>query len=155
MSDYWKCSWCSTFNEIAIGLCQCGTQRYEKSPVTGPPLGARVRTSMLPGLQGSPPKREKPQVHLEPEVRPLNITIPESAPRAEGETVTALIYSDTHFPFHDAGVLAVVQAIAEDTQPDWLIHGGDLLDCRHLSRFSKNPERKENQQDEIENTWQP
>jgi predicted phosphodiesterase len=96
------------------------------------------------------PKKQKPAVHLADTVKPLNITIPKSAPREVGNTITALIYSDTHFPFHDPDVLAVVQAIAEDTQPDWLIHGGDLLDCRHLSRFSKNPDRKDSQQDEID-----
>jgi predicted phosphodiesterase len=152
MSDLaWKCGWCHQYNDMSVGICpHCQTQRYEKSPVTGPPLGARVRTSMLPGLQGSPPKREKPQVHLEPEVRPLNITIPDAAPRNEGDTITALEWSDSHFPFQDDEVLSIVQAIAEDMQPDYMVHKGDLLDARELSRFDKDPNRKESLQDEID-----
>jgi predicted phosphodiesterase len=152
MSDLaWRCSWCGKYNDVELGKCECGTSRGNKSPVEGPPLGARVRGSMLPGLQGSPPpKREKPQINLEPEVRPLNVKIPQSAPREEGNTLTALVWSDTHFPFQDESVLAIVQAIAEDMQPDVLVHGGDLLDCYNLSRFDKDPSRKESLQDEID-----
>jgi predicted phosphodiesterase len=94
--------------------------------------------------------RAKPEVILAPHVPPLNLTIPKSAPRKEGNTITALEWGDTHVPFHDPVVLSVIQAIAEDTQPDFLIHKGDLLDCRLLSRFDKDPARKENQQDEID-----
>ena len=95
-------------------------------------------------------KRPKPEVFIADKVRPLAVKIPKAAPRSDDGNVTALIWSDTHVPFHDPEVLAVIQAIAEDTQPDFLIHGGDLLDCRHLSRFSKDPDRKESQQDEID-----
>ncbi len=150
MSDLaWRCSWCGAYNDVALGKCECGTTRGNKSPVEGPPLGSRPK-SILPGLQGPPPQKRKPEVTLEPEVRPLNITIPKAAPRAEGNTLTALVWSDTHFPFQDDDTLAIVQAIAEDMQPDFLIHGGDLLDCYSLSRFDKDPSRKESLQDEID-----
>lgn len=97
-----------------------------------------------------PAKRPKPQVELAETVRPLSVKIPKSAPRQQGKTVTALVWSDTHFPFQDESVLAIVQAIAEDMKPDFLVHGGDLLDCYSLSDFSKDPTRKETLQDEID-----
>lgn len=148
----WRCVWCGNYNDMALGRCECGTNRGSKAPIEGPPLGARVRgESILPGLKAPlPQKKEKPQVELAPEVKKLNVTIPNSAPRAEGDTVTALVWSDSHFPFQDASALAIVQAIAEDTQPDYLVHGGDLLDCYNLSRFDKDPHRKEDLQDEID-----
>lgn len=95
-------------------------------------------------------KRNKPEVILAPHVPPLNVSIPKSAPRKTGKTVTALLWGDTHVPFHDPAVLSIVQAVAEDMEPDFLVHMGDLLDCRMLSRFDKDPERKESQQDEID-----
>jgi predicted phosphodiesterase len=101
-------------------------------------------------LAGVAREKQRPTIHLAEEVRPLSVTIPDPVPREEGRTLTALEWSDSHFPFHDPNVLGIVQAIAQDTQPDFLIHKGDLLDCRHLSRFDKDPARMESQQDEID-----
>jgi predicted phosphodiesterase len=98
----------------------------------------------------SAPKKQKPQVELDAQVKSLSVKIPKSAPRKTGDTVTALEWSDSHFPFQDDGVLAIVQAIAEDMRPDFLVHKGDLLDARELSRFDKDPNRKESLQDEID-----
>lgn len=95
-------------------------------------------------------RKKKPQVELAETVRPLSVTIPDSAPRSEGDIITGFEYGDSHFPFQDNAALRIVQAIAEDTQPNFIFHKGDLLDCRHLSRFSKDPNRKESQQDEID-----
>lgn len=69
--------------------------------------------------------------------------------RVGGRFVNAFLYGDTHFPFADKRALKVVQAISVDQQPDLLCHMGDLLDCYTLSRWDKNPERKETLQDEI------
>lgn len=96
------------------------------------------------------PKKQKPQVELDAVVKPLAVKIPKSAPRKPGKTITALVWSDTHFPFQDDSVLRIVQAIAEDMQPDFLVHGGDLLDCYSLSAYDKDPSRKESLQDEID-----
>lgn len=94
--------------------------------------------------------KRKPSIELREVVKPLNVTIPKSAPRKQGNIITALLYGDTHFPFHDASALAVIQAIAEDTKPDLLVHMGDLLDGYPISRFEKDPERKATLQDEID-----
>lgn len=95
-------------------------------------------------------KRRKPVVALSEVVRPLSVSIPKAAPRKTGKTVTWFLYGDSHFPFQDDAVLAIAHAIVEDTQPDGIGHMGDLLDCYNLSRFDKDPDRKENQQDEID-----
>lgn len=123
-------------NPNICGKCRCYIPGYKNEAAEA--------------IAPKPARRPKPEVHLASEVRPLAVTIPKAAPRRTGSTVTALEWGDTHFPFHDPEVLAIVQAIAEDTQPDFLVHKGDLLDCRHLSRFDKNPARKESQQDEID-----
>lgn len=101
-------------------------------------------------LAPKPPRQPKPQVELDAVVRPLNIEIPKAVPKKTGKTITALEWSDSHFPFQDKAVLAIVQTIAKEMQPDFMVHKGDLLDCRMLSRFDKDPSRKESQQDEID-----
>lgn len=95
-------------------------------------------------------RKPKPQIAISETVKPLSVKIPKAAPRKEGKAITALVWSDTHVPFQDEAVLSVIQAIAEDMQPDFLIHGGDLLDCYSLSRYDKDPHRKETLQDEID-----
>lgn len=119
-------------------MCECGTPRGAQFPGQTD-LGCHVR-----------PKKAKPEITLEPEVKPLSVKIPKAAPRSSGNLITALLYGDTHVPHHDPSALAVIQAIAEDTKPDFIVHMGDLLDCYSLSRFDKNPERKETLQDEID-----
>lgn len=138
----WNCRFCGTVNEFASGVCQCGTVKGLQYPgQTDSSLGCKVSTRQ---------RKPRPEVTLEPTIKPLSVKIPKSAPRKEGETVTVLEWSDSHFPFHDPQVLSIVQAIAEDMQPDFLIHKGDLLDARELSRFDKDPNRKESLQDEID-----
>lgn len=83
-------------------------------------------------------------------IRPLAVPMPPPPKGKVRDITTALIYSDSHFPHHDAGVLQVVASVAEELQPDFLIHGGDLLDCYSLSRYDKNPGRVETLQTEID-----
>ncbi len=96
-------------------------------------------------------KRNKPTVELRDVIKPLPIQFSEPAQSYEdSDVITALEYGDSHFPFQCNETLAVIQAIAKDEQPDFIIHKGDGLDCRELSRFEKDPSRKERQQDEID-----
>jgi len=62
----------------------------------------------------------------------------------------ALLYGDTHFPYQDDAALAIVGKVAEQLQPDVVVHMGDLLDCYRLSRFDKDPTRMDTIQDEID-----
>jgi predicted phosphodiesterase len=83
--------------------------------------------------------------------RKFNVRWPKAAKRIVGNTITALLWGDTHFPHQCDKALAVVAAIAKDIQPDVLCHMGDLIDSADLSeKFKKNPARKETLQDEID-----
>jgi predicted phosphodiesterase len=93
---------------------------------------------------------ERKRGTLDEEVKPLAVTIPPRIPREASNTVSALCWGDTHFPHADPSVLAIVRAIAEDLQPDFLVHMGDLLDCYGISSYDKDPHRKETLQDEID-----
>lgn len=92
-------------------------------------------------------------VHAYLELPPRPFEVPISAPtppailRGWQRTIG---YGDTHIPFHDDGALAVVQALIRDTQPERIIHFGDLLDCYTISRYSKDPARLSTLQDEID-----
>lgn len=61
----------------------------------------------------------------------------------------AVVYGDTHYPFHDTAALKIVKEIVKDVRPDVLVHIGDLVDCWQVSRFDKDPRRKDSLQDNI------
>lgn len=88
-------------------------------------------------------------MELDNPVRPLHVRFDKPIKPKRQKLVTALVYGDTHVPFQDDRVLAVVFGILARLQPDVLVHDGDLLDCYHLSRFDKDPNRKDNLQDEV------
>jgi len=98
---------------------------------------------------GAEYKEEDSSGILDVPIRPLGVPMPMAAVAPEGETSTALLYGDTHFPNQDDRALSIVGQIAAALKPDVLVHMGDLLDCYLLSRFDKNPERMESLQDEI------
>jgi len=62
----------------------------------------------------------------------------------------AVIFGDTHIPFHDEAACKVVKKIIAAVKPDVLIHIGDLLDCWQISTFDKNPARRETLQHDID-----
>lgn len=95
-------------------------------------------------------KRQEPETtFLDSIPRPLTFRAAKPAARKAGRFIKAFLYGDTHFPFADQRAIGVVQAVSVDHRPDVLVHMGDLLDCYTLSRWDKNPERKETLQDEI------
>lgn len=61
----------------------------------------------------------------------------------------AFVLSDMHIPFQDDKTLKNVFDCIVDNQPKYLILLGDILDCYSISRFTKNPEKYRNLQDEI------
>lgn len=87
---------------------------------------------------------------LDREIKSLAERLPLPVASTTGRTMVGLLYGDTHFPFQDERALAIVAKIAEQLQPDVIVHMGDLLDCYSLSRFDKNPDRMESVQDEID-----
>jgi hypothetical protein len=91
---------------------------------------------------------------LEFPVRPFTPALPAPAKKLAGrKTVTALLYGDAHFPFHDQEALDVIAAIGVDLGPDYLINMGDNVDAAHLSeKFRTDPKRTTSLQDEIDLT---
>jgi hypothetical protein len=87
---------------------------------------------------------------LDVPVRPLSVQFakPVVAKRS-ARIITALLYGDTHIGYEDADACAIVHAIGRDLKPNWLFHMGDLLDCYTISRYDKDPSRKDTLQDEI------
>lgn len=85
-------------------------------------------------------------------VRPFAVPFPKPAVKIGGrQTLTVLLYGDTHFPYQSQPTLDVVMAVAKDLQPDHVVHMGDLVDSGHLSeKFKQDPLRKTTLQDEID-----
>ena len=83
--------------------------------------------------------------------RPFAVDVPRpKASRTSKKWTTALVYGDTHFPYHDPLALGVLESLAVDVQPDVLLNVGDLVDCWQISRWDKNPARLDTLQDNID-----
>ena len=68
------------------------------------------------------------------------------------EDFTTIIFvSDLHYPFIDKKIYRlVIENFIPEVQPQCLILGGDMIDFYGLSRFSKDPRRALNTQDDID-----
>ena len=92
-----------------------------------------------------------PDFPLDSPVRPFAVRIPKApAVHTSKGSLRAVIYSDTHVPFHDKKALNVVRGIIQEVKPHILLNGGDLVDCWQISRFDKDPTRKDSLQDNID-----
>lgn len=105
-----------------------------------------------PGPIIQPP--ERPAFALDVPVRPFAVSIPPAPPIRDGKVFTAVVYGDTHVPFHDPAALAVVRGVVADVRPDVLLNVGDLVDCWQISRFDKDPTRSDSLQDNIDEARQ-
>lgn len=84
-------------------------------------------------------------------VRPFAVPVPKLAHAESPEGhATALVFGDSHVPFHDPQALELVYAILSDLKPDFLVHVGDLVDCWQISRFDKDLMRSDTLQDSID-----
>lgn len=115
----------------------------ERARAERPAIGGRI---LQPHER---PIEAPPAFPLDP-VRPFAVEVPKAPAIHTGKVLTALVYGDTHLPFHDEGALRVVQAVAQDLKPSVLLHVGDLVDCWQISRFDKDPTRKDSLQDNID-----
>ena len=95
-----------------------------------------------------------PTFALDVPVRPFAVQIPAAPPIRDGKVFTAVVYGDTHVPFHDPTAISVVRGIVKDVKPDVLLNVGDLVDCWQISRFDKDPTRKDSLQDNIDEARQ-
>ena len=65
-------------------------------------------------------------------------------------TVVEVIAGDFHVPYHDPHAVGCLLGYLKDTKPDGFTINGDYIDAYSLSRFSKNPERELQLQDELD-----
>lgn len=70
--------------------------------------------------------------------------------RQFGDYERVVFLSDIHAPFHDEIVWDQVLRFVQDYDPDRIVVNGDLVDAYNVSRFSKDPNRRHNLQDEID-----
>jgi hypothetical protein len=84
---------------------------------------------------------------------PFAVPIPRPARSNFGQSTkcwTAVVFTDTHVPYHDQAALDVVYGIIRDVRPRVIVHLGDLLDCYKISRYTKDRNHLLNLQDEID-----
>lgn len=98
----------------------------------------------------SPYREGAPGGLFDEPVRPLAVTFDRPRKARSGKFLTALLYGDTHIGYEDKRACNIVHAIGADAQPDMLVHMGDLLDCYQISKYDKDPARKDTLQDEID-----
>jgi predicted phosphodiesterase len=53
-----------------------------------------------------------------------------------------LILSDIHVPYHNISSITAAIAYAKKSKPDGLLLNGDTIDCHRLSRFIKDPKKR-------------
>jgi hypothetical protein len=90
-------------------------------------------------------------IDLDPQ--PFAVPIPRPARSNHGHDTkcwSAVVFTDTHVPFHDQAALDVVYGIIRDVRPRVIVHLGDLLDCFSISRYTKDRSHILNTQDEID-----
>jgi len=83
-------------------------------------------------------------------VRPFAVPVPTAPKFKDAKPLTAVVFGDTHYPFHDPSAVAVVLGIIEDVQPDVVAHLGDLVDCWQISRWDKDPARVDTLQENLD-----
>jgi hypothetical protein len=84
---------------------------------------------------------------------PFAVPIPRPARSNHGQATkcwSAVVFTDTHVPYHDQAALEVVYGLIRDVKPRVIVHLGDLLDCFSISRYTKDRSHILNTQDEID-----
>jgi hypothetical protein len=56
---------------------------------------------------------------------------------------TAIIFSDLHAPYYDKKAWHALVCAAKRLKPRWIVAAGDILDCYSISKFAKDPKRRQ------------
>jgi len=64
----------------------------------------------------------------------------------------AILFGDTHYPFHDEAALGVVKQIIKDVRPNIVVNMGDLIDAWQVSTFLKDPRQRDSLQQDIDDS---
>jgi predicted phosphodiesterase len=110
---------------------------------------ARYSLRYIEGKIGlSNKEKVKDSMFFTEESRPINpYKLPESDEKEwtpynlEGYKM-ALILSDVHLPYHSIEALTAAIKYAKERNPDVIILNGDTLDCHRLSRWVKEPDKR-------------
>ena len=109
---------------------------------------ARFYLRYIENKAGNKRVRQKYKPNEMPE-RPRNpYNLPESfesdfAPFIIKGHKKVLILSDVHLPYHNIEALTVALNYGKKEQPDAILLNGDILDCHKLSRFVKDPKKRD------------
>jgi predicted phosphodiesterase len=112
---------------------------------------ARSTLRYIEGKSGERHKRNitvKESEFLKTEVRPYNpYNLPASDETAFEPFVfkghkKILILSDIHVPYHNIASITAALQYAKKSKPDALLLNGDTIDCHRLSRFIKDPKKR-------------
>lgn len=109
---------------------------------------ARSRYSIKTTKKPEPSAGITEVLHMPP--APFAVGYPTIATPKKGKELVAVVYGDTHFPFQDDRALNLVKYVVKDVKPDIIVHVGDLIDCWQISRFDKDPTRRDTLQDNID-----
>jgi hypothetical protein len=140
-------------------LIREGKSDAECAALLGCSLAAARQKRQSYGLEApSPvlrPVAQRPRIStvLDLEPAPYAVPIPRPATSNHGHSTkcwTAVVFTDTHVPYHDQAALNVVYGIIRDVKPRVIVHLGDLLDCTKISRYTKDRNEILNTQDEID-----
>jgi hypothetical protein len=97
------------------------------------------------------PQRARPAPEIQaPAPLAVKLPPPHVAKVSTKGTMTAVIYTDSHFPNQHKPTLSIIRQITSELQPDVIVNQGDMLDCYTISTYDKNPHRLETLQDEVD-----
>ena len=72
------------------------------------------------------------------------------ATKSKVDCEKCLVIGDIHAPFHDEKAVGVALALSKHIKPDVIVLNGDIADFYACSRFSKQPTRALQLQDELD-----
>lgn len=124
---------------------------YAKNKLTFKDVeNARLSLRYIEGKQGAAQKlKVMKSEFFKPEARPYNpyklppSDEPDYAPfKIKGHKRVA-IFSDIHAPYHNVSALTAAIEYCKKEKPDALLLNGDTIDCHKLSRFIKDPKKRD------------
>ncbi len=133
---------CSKFPKAASR--QLARILYKDNAERFPSLGAALHS--IRGVRGSDGKKNRKQASVARVPKPV---CPPSqseswTPLDLGSDCTVLSLSDTHVPYHDKDALeAAVKFAKRRHKPDVLLLNGDYGDFYNISRFERDPKRRD------------
>lgn len=91
------------------------------------------------------------EVHPIPEpgeVVPQPVSLEVESPSVGGEDggdegrFVAVHYGDMHIPYHDRRAVSILYQVIDRIGPDMVVDHGDLLDCREISDYARDPHNR-------------